>query len=494
MLFVALVSIIFSFGEASLRRPVMHEYNRVFYRENMTFAELKREYLHPTRKTVNKHLFIGVATSEECFDQLFQPALLGIQRHTGKDIAHAVFLFADQAPFSPLHHLSYTHNEEDSSANTCLEVRFIPKGNLLNESVGVIHDMDHSALNDWVRDMTKVDSFIVTNHFPHEIDFYWHDESKTPIYQGTIAPGDSHRVATFLGHVFSANNPHKVAEAENSHQQQYASIHPDYSLPGNSHIIDYTAVDDYEYIFSPHNRLETCELSPDHVPLVSEHVSCDNEDLFLRFMEFAQGIFHEKRIGLNFVQPYVVRPVTAEGFVPMKLPPATFEWLKAWYANELERNRMESLLVESTAGPCMNQHVAPSSMTHITSELKIKLHEELQPILESWYGKGPLKLTSIYGIRRYINGSVLRMHVDTAQTHVVSAIINVDQGGLEKDWPLLILDHYEREHNVSMAPGDMVLYESAKLLHGRPDTFVGQHYDNIFIHFKPISGWDYDWL
>jgi hypothetical protein len=32
------------------------------------------------------------------------------------------------------------------------------------------------------------------------------------------------------------------------------------------------------------------------------------------------------------------------------------------------------------------------------------------------------------------------MHVDTVNTHVVSAIINVDQQ-VEKDWPLLILDH-----------------------------------------------------
>jgi hypothetical protein len=42
--------------------------------------------------------------------------------------------------------------------------------------------------------------------------------------------------------------------------------------------------------------------------------------------------------------------------------------------------------------------------------------------------------------RKYTNGSVLRMHVDTVNTHVVSAIINVDQS-VEKDWPLLILDH-----------------------------------------------------
>lgn len=59
------------------------------------------------------------------------------------------------------------------------------------------------------------------------------------------------------------------------------------------------------------------------------------------------------------------------------------------------------------------------------------------------------------------------MHVDTANTHVISAIINVDQD-VDEPWRLLILDHDENEHWITMAPGDMVLYESAKMLHGRP--------------------------
>ena len=59
------------------------------------------------------------------------------------------------------------------------------------------------------------------------------------------------------------------------------------------------------------------------------------------------------------------------------------------------------------------------------------------------------------------------MHVDTITTHVVSAIINVDQHVVE-DWPLVILDHSGVERKVMMKAGDMLLYESARLLHGRP--------------------------
>lgn len=93
----------------------------------------------------------------------------------------------------------------------------------------------------------------------------------------------------------------------------------------------------------------------------------------------------------------------------------------------------------------MNQNEAPTLVTHLSPELKLKLSNELLPILEDWYAKGPLTLTSIYGIRKYVNNSELKMHVDTLSTHVVSAIINVDQD-VDEDWKLLILDHDENEH------------------------------------------------
>ncbi len=66
------------------------------------------------------------------------------------------------------------------------------------------------------------------------------------------------------------------------------------------------------------------------------------------------------------------------------------------------------------------------------------------------------------------------MHVDTVSTHVVSTIINVDQG-VDKDWPLLILDHSDVEHNVIMKAGDICLYEYAKLLYGRPGNAPRMH-------------------
>jgi hypothetical protein len=287
-------------------------------------------------------------------------------------------------------------------------------------------------------------------------------------------------ISTFLGHVFSAS---KVKDKNDLTEAELAEE------PGHRNVVDFMVVNGQGYTFAPVNRLETCEVAPGTEMLWAgdgQPISCD--DLKVRLIEFTHNVWHEKRLGLNFVQPQVVRAVTHNGFEHRKLPEETYTWLKAWY----DREQLNNEIVEGGVGPCMNQHIAPTDVTHLTPNHKDRLSREMRSHLEGWYG-GELFMTSIYGIRKYNNGSVLRMHVDTVATHVVSAIINVDQD-VEEDWPLLILDHNDNEHEIIMKPGDMVFYESAKLLHGRPKTFKGKHYDNIFIHYQPTSGWDYSWL
>lgn len=71
---------------------------------------------------------------------------------------------------------------------------------------------------------------------------------------------------------------------------------------------------------------------------------------------------------------------------------------------------------------------------------------------------------------------------------ITSAIINVDQdvGNMYEPWPLEVYGHDGRAQNITMIPGDMVLYESHSVLHGRPFPMKGKYYANIFVHFKPI--------
>ena len=47
--------------------------------------------------------------------------------------------------------------------------------------------------------------------------------------------------------------------------------------------------------------------------------------------------------------------------------------------------------------------------------------------------------------------------------------------------------HFVLAVNVTMEPGEMVLYESGSLIHGRPFPLNGRSFANIFIHFEPTG-------
>ena len=131
---------------------------------------------------------------------------------------------------------------------------------------------------------------------------------------------------------------------------------------------------------------------------------------------------------------------------------------------------------------CRSEHSAKQEMIPLDSQLKDTILSTLQPMAEEWAGV-PLAGTSVYGIRRYKDGAWLAAHVDQMATHVISAILNIGQMG--DPWPLHILDHDGRPHQVLLKEGQMVWYESAKLQHARPVRFRGKFFDNVFVHFKP---------
>jgi len=104
--------------------------------------------------------------------------------------------------------------------------------------------------------------------------------------------------------------------------------------------------------------------------------------------------------------------------------------------------------------------------------------------LQEWTGE-ELEQCSLYGVRVYEEGAVLATHVDRLPL-VTSAIVNVDQD-VDEPWPIEVIGHDGKAYNVTMEPGDMVLYESHSVLHGRPFPLKGRFYANLFIHFEPIG-------
>jgi len=116
----------------------------------------------------------------------------------------------------------------------------------------------------------------------------------------------------------------------------------------------------------------------------------------------------------------------------------------------------------------------------------------LLELVQKWAGT-ELEQTDMYGLRRYEEGARLLTHVDRESTHAASLIVNVAQGNLSKQWTVEVHDHADRLHEVTMLPGDIVYYESAKCLHARNKPLTGDSswYVNLFTHYRPIG--DPEW-
>jgi hypothetical protein len=82
--------------------------------------------------------------------------------------------------------------------------------------------------------------------------------------------------------------------------------------------------------------------------------------------------------------------------------------------------------------------------------------------------------------------AVLKKHTDGFETRIISAILNIDQD-VDEPWALQIDDHSGKEHEVFLQPGEMCLYESAILRHGRVKPFKGNYFANLFVHYVNLT-------
>ena len=156
---------------------------------------------------------------------------------------------------------------------------------------------------------------------------------------------------------------------------------------------------------------------------------------------------------------------------------------------EFYSNHQESQEIEIVPGDFISnsghKKTKSSSLVDLSTDLREEIHGALKLLMEQWCGKELLP-TYVYGIRVYHRGAVLKCHQDRLETHIISAIINIDQQ-VDQDWPLVIDDNYYRRHQVILKPGEVIFYEGGRLTHGRPYPLEGESFANIFCHFKPAD-------
>ena len=150
----------------------------------------------------------------------------------------------------------------------------------------------------------------------------------------------------------------------------------------------------------------------------------------------------------------------------------------------VERWQVGNTFTNHWEAPTYLLPVEDSSLRGGGREFRQALWNAAKSTVEEWTGQN-LTQCSLYGIRIYTEGAVLNTHVDRLPL-VSSAIINVAQD-TDEPWPLELIGHDGKAYNVTMEPGDMVLYESHSVLHGRPFPLKGRFMANLFIHFEPTG-------
>lgn len=104
-------------------------------------------------------------------------------------------------------------------------------------------------------------------------------------------------------------------------------------------------------------------------------------------------------------------------------------------------------------------------------------------IHEDFFG---VKLTPTmwYGPRIYHNGSLLKYHIDKAETHIISSSITIQQN-IYSSWPIILEDENQYKP-INVEPGYMLLYQGVLQPHFRPFLLDGSFSASIFFHYKPI--------
>jgi len=177
--------------------------------------------------------------------------------------------------------------------------------------------------------------------------------------------------------------------------------------------------------------------------------------------------------------------LTPSGYLKMSFSKKLKEILLPFYKTNANKRTNE----QTIGGGYANDAVHPLQFLSLDQYPQVHdaVSAEMKEILE-WWTDQHLHHTATYGVRIYQRESMLITHVDRMETHIASVVLQIDQktdpGG---GWPLEVLKADGEVCEVYLQAGEMVLYEGARIRHGRPMRFRGDLFANTFVHFSPMT-------
>ena len=200
-------------------------------------------------------------------------------------------------------------------------------------------------------------------------------------------------------------------------------------------------------------------------------------------------LYEYDRMLMNNRQPTSMVNLTEVGFQKIRAPPKLKALIDAFWTQNSDKGKPEqwgagNSYVNHWNNPTELVSVDDKGLRGSGATLKRHIWEAASATLEAWTAQ-ELQPCSLYGIRVYHEGAIMLPHVDRLPL-VASAMIAVAQD-VDEPWPTEVYDHDGNAHNVTLDPGDMLLFESHSVIHGHPFPLQGRYVALIFIHFEPTG-------
>jgi len=348
----------------------------------------------------------------------------------------------------------------------------------------------------------------------YPVDVTWVDFNGKEGQRDTLQPGQGTDRNSFQGHIFRVRQTTTgilLQEHTCDREQPTTHITSCRQATENAHYMPVFKPNDVESTLSlVHDQAAPCEpagqsqlwscvktlpAGEEHVPkkkfgfqeadVVGKTQECGERNLY----DTTDDGYSNKKHRLG-----VKRVTEGPGYLKLSIKPEVMALLKKWSGDraqfweaEQPASRRGFINAESIGGCYANTHAFPFAMLDMDKyqHIRAAVVTHLRDVLE-WWTNRTLQHTSTYGMRIYRREAMLIDHVDREDTHIASAVLQVFQDCDEDGgWPLEVVGEDGLVREVYLQPGEMVLYEGARLLHGRPMRFKGKYFGNIFSHFSP---------
>lgn len=339
------------------------------------------------------------------------------------------------------------------------------------------------------------------NLSPWQLDVYWLNHTGNPNLIDTMSPGASNEHTSYPGHAFRLQRPAHLGQAALLVRE--FTVSPDTSVVDAEECTEEPGAESEseieDILLLVHDQEAPCG------PKDSAHWSCvrclSEAELSSRSVgefgfiegEYEEGHVVGQTVDTDYTEhlPFVPPLTAGPGYLKMNMTSGLRQALVQWYRDQKQLSQ-EFQTEPAVSGGYSNNHIVKMDFLDILDvarfgPIKDVVMAETQRVLE-WWTKKRLRHTSTYGARVYRRGAMFIDHVDRGSTHHASVVLQVAQtvdpsGG----WPLEVIGPDGRVCEVYLMPGEMVLYEGARIRHGRPMRLRGDEFANVFVHFVPTE-------